>query len=70
MKKESQKDKVLKHLKNKGSITPWDALAYYKCFRLAPVIHQLRKEGWAISTAMSAKEPRYAIYTLRGDSND
>ena len=69
MSKKSQKDMVLNHLQHKGSITPWDALAFYKCFRLAAVICELRKEGWDISTKLSEKEPRYAIYSLRGEVN-
>ena len=65
----SQKYMVLKHLQNRGSITPWDALAFYKCFRLAPVIYRLREEGWHIDTVMSDKEPKYATYVMRSENN-
>lgn len=40
----TQKQAVLNHLKTKGPITPLVALNTYGCFRLASIIHRLKKE--------------------------
>ena len=44
----SKKDKILKHLKEKGNITSWDAIFKYKATRLSAIIFNLRKEGYNI----------------------
>lgn len=51
-KKKTQKEMVLEHLQNRGSITPLEALNIYGCFRLADVIYKLKKDGWHIRTEM------------------
>mgnify|MGYP001769570448 FL=1 len=39
----SKTEKVLDHLKEKGSITSWDAIKLYKATRLSSIIYNLRK---------------------------
>lgn len=42
--------KVLEHLKTKGSITSWDAIQLYRATRLSAIIFNLRKRGMNIRT--------------------
>ena len=61
----SQKDQVLADLKKGKKITPLDALRDYGCFRLAAVIHALRKEEHIINTERVDKDDKnYALYSL------
>jgi hypothetical protein len=54
---------ILEHLKE-SSITPIDALNKYGCFRLAAVIHKLRKDH-NIKTVLEEKNNKsYARYFL------
>ena len=63
--RQTQKDKVLAHLKQYGMITPLDALRQYGCFRLGAVIHTLRhEEGYDIKTSIAKGNANYAIYSL------
>ena len=63
--KQSQKDNVLKHLKQHGMITPLDALKLYGAFRLGAIIHTLRHEdGYNIKTDLAKGDAKYAIYSL------
>ena len=61
-KKVSKQEKVLKHLKTLGSITPLEALELYGSFRLGALIFNLRKEGHDIETNIVPKKG-YAKYT-------
>lgn len=63
-KKMTQKQACLDYLEKYGSITPLEALTAFHSFRLAAIIFELRKDGYAINTGLSETEPRYAIYTL------
>ena len=64
-KKETQKQKVLKHLEQNGSITPLDALKLYGAFRLSAIIYDLRHiDGYQIKTDLSKTAHNYAIYSL------
>lgn len=62
----SQKMHVLDHLRNKGTISPWEALGVYGVFRLASRIDELRQEGHTITTTMKhdSMGKRYAEYSL------
>ena len=66
----NQKQKVLRHLKEVGAITPLDAMQDYSIFRLASRICELKDEGHNIKTEMiSAKNKfkekvTFAKYTL------
>lgn len=69
--KMTQKDACLDYLERYGSITPLEALTAFHSFRLAAIICNLRKEGYAIKTKLN-EDKRYAIYTLtrEGDEYD
>lgn len=70
-KKMSQKELVLDHIKGEP-ITPLDALQLYGCFRLAAVIHELRKDGWKIVTedvTDKRTQKTFAKYHLIKDCN-
>ncbi len=70
MKKLTQKQKVLRHLKEIGEITPLQAFFDYSIMRLAAIIFLLKDEGYNIeTTTLKSKnkfgEPvRYAQYKL------
>lgn len=48
--KEPQTHAILRHMKEKGSISPIEALACHGIFRLAARINDLRNDGFAIHT--------------------
>lgn len=66
----SQKEMVLKHLKEGKEITPLEALKEYGSLRLGAIIFDLRKEGYNISTRLTnfknkyGHTTQYAIYKL------
>lgn len=65
----TQENRVLKHLKDFGSITSWEAIMEYGVTRLSAVIFNLRKEYNIKGTTVTAKnrygEPvHYTRYTL------
>ena len=67
----TQCDKILRHLKDVGSITPVDALRDYGCMRLGARIWDLKRMGHHIDMELETGEnrygekTRYARYTLR-----
>ena len=70
-KKITQKDIVLRHLKENKKISSWNAITKYRITRLSDVIHRLKKEGYHITTTMkthksstTGKTSNYALYTL------
>jgi hypothetical protein len=63
----AQGDQVIGLLKSGASITPMEALVEFGCFRLAAVIHKLRKKGWLIRTTIIRDgDKHYASYSLTG----
>ncbi|MCQ2802965.1 MAG: helix-turn-helix domain-containing protein [Bacilli bacterium] len=66
----TQKEMVIKHLKETNSITPMMALEEYGIYRLAAIINKLRNEGHNISTTLIPHINRfgeihkYALYKL------
>ena len=62
MAKKTQKQRILNDLKNGCNVTPMDALRDHGCFRLAAVIHDLRKDGHVIKHRHNGK--RWASYYL------
>lgn len=66
-----QKQMILRHLQEMGSITPGTAIEEYGCFRLSARIADLRADGYEIITEMEArrnrfgKRVRYARYRLK-----
>lgn len=61
-----QKQTILKHLRDMGTISPLEARHVYGIERLASRIDELRQEGYRITTSMK-RDPmgkRYAEYRL------
>ena len=64
---------VLKHLKEKGNITSWEAIQKYGATRLSAIIFNLKDKGYDINTLMIdgkdrfGNESRYAKYVLKED---
>ena len=59
MEKETQKKRVLSHLKKYGKITSAEAFTWYGITRLADVIFKLRKDGYEITTQDTVGKNRY-----------
>ena len=64
----SQKSEILKHLEAGNTITPFEALKLYSCFRLGGVIFRLKDEGYNITTKLVSNHSGnpYARYELVG----
>lgn len=66
----NQKQKVLRHLKQVGTLDPITALRDYSVFRLASRICELKDEGHTIKTEMVTSKNKFgekvcfAQYTL------
>jgi len=58
-KKLSQKDKVLRHLQQVGSITPLDAFNDYAIMRLTSRICELKDEGHNIKSELISSQNRF-----------
>jgi len=62
---------VLEHLKDKGSITSWEAIQQYGATRLSSIIFNLREDGYDIETRIEVTKDRngntcqYANYILK-----
>lgn len=52
----TQKELILRHMKEFGSITAWDALMKYGITRLADIIYKLKKDGYEIESEMVVKK--------------
>lgn len=59
MERETQKRRVLVHLRNYGKITSNEAFTWYGITRLADVIFKLRKDGYEIETIDTESVNRY-----------
>lgn len=57
--KETHYDRILRHLKDYGSITSWEAFEEYGNTRLSATIFLLRKDGWKISSNKVGRKNRY-----------
>ena len=55
----TQDERILRHLKDYGSITSWEAITEYGITRISAVIHRLRKDGYKISTEYQTTKNRY-----------
>lgn len=67
LKKPTQKEQVLRHLQECGSITTLQAFKRYHITRLSEYIRELRADGYLIKTTyrMHGKKPDvYATYVL------
>ena len=77
--KNTQCDKVLRHLEDHGSITSFEAFNEYGILRLASRINDLRAQGIAIVSETASGKNRYgetthySVYRLAengGNNND
>lgn len=60
----SQREMILAHLE-RATLTPLQALRLYRCFRLAPRILELKKDGHEIRTdIVEVSGKRIARYAL------
>lgn len=72
----SHKERVLHHLKTKGSITSWEAFEIYGITRLSAVIYDLKKDGHRITSTSQKLKNRYgntvvfSRYKLQEKEND
>lgn len=61
----SQADRILKRLKEGHPISSWTAIQRYGCTRLAPIIFNLKKEGYDIrTTIIKDGTKKFARYKL------
>ena len=66
----TQKDMILKYMKDFGSISSWDAYADLGITQLGARIFELKKKGYSFSKERIKKENRYGkpvffdLYTL------
>lgn len=67
LRRQTQIELILAHLKSGRSITPLDALKLYGCFRLGARCHELKKMGYDIKTELVEVSggARVARYTLK-----
>jgi hypothetical protein len=63
----SQRSAILLYLQQSGhTLTAYDALRLFNCFRLAARVDQLRRDGHSIETVMVEGDgKRWAEYRLR-----
>lgn len=54
---QTQNESVLKHLRSGKKITPIEALNKFSCFRLAAVIHRIKKIGMLDKTESIESKP-------------
>lgn len=70
MEKLNQCDKILAYIREKGSITPLDALREFGCMRLASRMNDLKRLGYSVKSVMETSKNRngepvsYARYTI------
>lgn len=61
----AQRQQVLTHLQERGSITSWEAITLFHATRLSGIIFSLKKSGYPIVSTMETNgDKRYARYTL------
>lgn len=64
------KERILRHLRDYGTITSWEAIQEYGCTRLSHYIYLLKKEGHTITsfdepfTNRYGEKSRFARYRL------
>lgn len=64
----SQSSMVREHLLSGKTLTPLEALADFRCYRLSAIIYDLRKEGLPIETEILTN--RFARYYIEPAAND
>ena len=72
----TQTERILRHLKDHGSINPLEALREYGIMRLASRVSDLKRLGYPIDKSMKKSTNKYgetvhyAVYTMEEISND
>ena len=68
----TQEQWILGHLEHYGSITALKAILDYNTYRLASVIHRLRKQGYDIATVMepNGNGGTHARYVMEKSNDD
>ena len=61
--KTTQCERIIRHLRDYGSITSLEAINEYGILRLASRISNLREQGYAISSEMGTGKNRYGEVT-------
>lgn len=67
----TQTDRILRHLREHGSITPLEALREFGCMRLGARIYDLKRAGYDIESKIEShrnsygERVSYARYTLK-----
>ena len=68
--KQTQCERILRHLRDFGSISSLEAISEYGCMRLASRINDLKRQGYNISAERGKGKNRYgeptsfAVYHL------
>jgi hypothetical protein len=57
--KNTQKDRVLRHMQDYGSITSWDSFTEYGITRLSAIIFVLKEEGCKFTEEWITSKNRY-----------
>ena len=60
----TQKEAVLKYIKEEGSITSWQAIMELGVTRLADVIYRLKNDGYGFNIVNKAVATRYGRKTV------
>ena len=74
--KQTQCERILRHLRDYGSINPIEAISEYGIFRLASRINDLKRQGYNISAERGKGQNRYgeqttfAVYHLVEEKNN
>lgn len=58
------------HLKEKGTITSWEAIKEYRATRLSAIIFNLRKKYDIDTIMMDGEDSRYAKYVFKGEIDE
>ena len=61
--KETQCDRILRHLRDYGTITSLEAITEYGILRLASRINDLKRRGYAITSETKSAKNRYGETT-------
>jgi hypothetical protein len=73
--KQTQCEKILAHLRERGSINPLEAKDLYRCMRLASRISDLKRMGYPILSERGkgknadGETVHFAVYRLQGETN-
>jgi len=59
MKTLTQKDRIIRHLKDKGTITALEAMKEYGIMRLTSRVSELKDEGYSIRSEFVSSKNRY-----------